>query len=369
MTETTIVLGTRPEIIKLSPVIRECERRGIEYTLLHTGQHYSDNLDTVFFEQLELPIPNLNLEVGSKSQGKQTAEMISGIEEHLLEEEPDTLIVQGDTNSVLAGAIAASKLDMEIAHVEAGLRSFDRDMPEETNRVLTDHVGDYLFPPTEQSAEHLYDEGIPEEKVHIVGNTVVDAVQQNSDLAKAKSNILDELSLEPSKYFLLTAHRASNVDNEDRFSRLLVGVSEVAESFGKEVIYPIHPRARNTIDEAGIEVPDNIRLIEPQDYLDFLTLQSSTELIFTDSGGVQEEACILGIPCVTLRDSTERPETVEVGGNVLADISVESIRENAEAMYRKEGNWENPFGDGNTSRRIIEQIYPEVQSVRTTKGK
>lgn len=359
MTEVIIVLGTRPEIIKLSPVIRECERRGIDYTLLHTGQHYSDSLDTVFFEQLELPVPDYNLEVGSKPQGKQTAEMISGIEERLLEEEPNVLVVQGDTNSVLAGAIAASKLDTEIAHVEAGLRSFDREMPEETNRVLTDHVGDYLFAPTEQSATHLYNEGIPEEKVHIVGNTVVDAVQQNSDLARQKSDILDKLGIEPRAYFLLTAHRASNVDDSSRLSSLLSGVSEAAESFGREVIYPIHPRARNTLDDAAIKIPGNIRLIEPQDYLDFLTLQSGTELIFTDSGGVQEEACILGVPCVTLRDSTERSETVKVGANVLSDISVNSIKKKADEMYGKNGNWRNPFGDGNSSVRIIEQLFPE----------
>lgn len=357
MTDVIIVLGTRPEIIKLSPIIRECERRKIDYTLLHTGQHYSDNLDSVFFEQLELPVPDYNLEVGSKSQGKQTAEMISGIEKRLVEEEPDVLVVQGDTNSVLAGAIAASKLDTELAHVEAGLRSFDRGMPEETNRVLTDHVGDYLFAPTEQSAAHLLNEGISEEKVYVVGNTVVDAVQQNSDLARQKSNILSELGLNRGEYFLLTAHRASNVDDPFRFSSLLSGVNEAARSFDREVIYPIHPRARNTLEDAEIEVPENVRIIEPQDYLDFLTLQSGTELIFTDSGGVQEEACILGVPCVTLRDSTERPETVEVGANTLSDLSKQSIKQNANKMYNSRSNWDNPFGDGNVSNRIVNEIH------------
>ncbi|OYR55799.1 non-hydrolyzing UDP-N-acetylglucosamine 2-epimerase [Halorubrum halodurans] len=360
MTDIIIVLGTRPEIIKLSPVIRECERRDVDYTLLHTGQHYSDSLDTVFFEQLELPVPDYNLEVGSNSQGKQTGEMISGIEEKLLVEKPNVLVVQGDTNSVLAGAIAASKLDTEVAHVEAGLRSFDREMPEETNRVLTDHVGDYLFAPTEQSADHLLSEGIPEDRVYVVGNTVVDAVQQNSNLARQKSDILDKVDLKPGEYFLLTAHRASNVDNTSRFSSLLSGVSEAAELFEQQVIYPIHPRARNTLEEAGIELPENVRIIEPQDYLDFLTLQSETELIFTDSGGVQEEACILGIPCVTLRDSTERPETVEVGGNVLSDINSESITEKADKMYGKKGDWENPFGNGKASIKIIENISSEL---------
>lgn len=365
MTDITIVLGTRPEIIKLSPVIRECERRGLNYTLIHTGQHYSDNLDGVFFEQLELPTPDYNLDVGSKSHGQQTAEMISGIEEILLDEEPDDLIVQGDTNSVLAGTVAASKLDTEIAHVEAGLRSFDRDMPEETNRVLTDHAADYLFAPTNQSKEYLLEEGIPEERIHVVGNTVVDAVQENSNLAAEKSQILADLGIVDSDYLLLTAHRASNVDDAERFEDLLTGVGQVADEFEMEAFYPIHPRARNMLTETDIDVPERITLLEPQDYLDFITLQANAELIFTDSGGVQEEACILGVPCVTLRDSTERPETVDAGANTLAGVSPTSIADQARKMVLLNGDWENPFGNGDAAARIL-RVLSVTEPARTT---
>jgi UDP-N-acetylglucosamine 2-epimerase (non-hydrolysing) len=356
MTEVTIVLGTRPEIVKLSPIIRECERREIEYTLLHTGQHYSDNLDTVFFEQLELPVPDLNLEVGSKSQGKQTAEMISGIEAHLLEEDPDILIVQGDTNSVLAGAIAASKLETEIAHVEAGLRSFDRDMPEETNRVLTDHVGDYLFPPTEQSKDHLVDEGLPEDRITITGNTVVDALERNREFAVEKSSILSELGVYENGFFLMTAHRAENVDQEGRFRELLSGVDEAAQIHEKDVIYPIHPRADSKIEEFGLDIPDSIRRVEPLEYLDFLRAETAASLILTDSGGVQEEACVLGVPCVTMRDSTERPETVSVGANRLSGVNPEEIVEAASEMLDRDNDWENPFGDGTASETILDAV-------------
>lgn len=365
MTDITLVLGTRPEIIKLSPIIRECKHRDLDYTLIHTGQHYSDNLDSVFFEQLELPTPDYNLGVGSKPHGQQTAEMIMGIEEILLDEEPDVLVVQGDTNSVLAGTVAASKLDTEIAHVEAGLRSFDREMPEETNRVLTDHAADYLFAPTEQSKEYLLEEGLPEERIHVVGNTVVDAVQENSDLAAKKSQILTDLDTEDSEYLLLTAHRASNVDDAERFEDLLTGVGQVANEFGMGVFYPIHPRARNMVSDTGIDIPERITLLEPQDYLDFLTLQANAKLIFTDSGGVQEEACILGVPCVTLRDSTERPETVDVGANVLAGTSSMAIVEQAREMSSLDSDWENPFGNGDSAARILDTL-PVTKSAEVT---
>lgn len=206
--EVTLVLGTRPEIIKLSPVIHELEQRDVPYSLVHTGQHYSDNLDTVFFEQLELPTPDHHLGVGSGSHGAQTGEMLAGVEEILLDEQPDTVLVQGDTNSVLAGAIATSKLDADLGHVEAGLRSFDREMPEETNRVVADHVADYLFAPTDQSKEYLLEEGLPASRIYVTGNTVVDALYRNRDLAARKSSVLTDLGLVEGEFFLMTAHRA-----------------------------------------------------------------------------------------------------------------------------------------------------------------
>ena len=361
-TEIVIVLGTRPEIIKLAPVIRECERRNIDYTVIHTGQHYSDSLDGVFFEQLELPMPEHNLRVGSASHAHQTAAMMTGIEDILQEEQPDTVLVQGDTNSVLAGSIAASKLNVDLGHVEAGLRSFDRSMPEETNRVLTDHVADYLFAPTDQSRQYLLDEGLPYDQIFVTGNTVVDALQQNRELAERKSDVLTELDLERGEFGLMTAHRAENVDNEGRFRDLLEGVGRAAEEYGFDVAYPIHPRAKNNLADFNIQVPERIRVIDPQDYLDFLTLESSAAVILTDSGGVQEEACILGVPCVTLRESTERPETIDVGANRLVGSELTAIVDGVQAAYSGARVWENPFGDGTAAERILTAVSPTLET-------
>ncbi|WP_459191534.1 non-hydrolyzing UDP-N-acetylglucosamine 2-epimerase [Halosimplex sp. J119] len=354
----TIVLGTRPEIIKLSPVIRACENRGLPFTIVHTGQHYSDSLDTVFFDQLELPRPDHHLGVGSNTHGKQTGEMIEKIEAILLEESPDVVLVQGDTNSVLAGAVATSKLDIELGHVEAGLRSFDDGMPEETNRVLTDHAADYLFSPTATSTELLRDEGIPDEKIFETGNTVVDAVDQNKKLAESKSRILSELAVSGEPFGLVTAHRAENVDHRDEFRGILRGVERVAAELGLQMIYPIHPRARERLNEFELTVSDAVELVDPQDYLDFLRLQQEATIILTDSGGVQEEACILGTPCVTLRENTERPETLEVGANRLAGTDPERILENTRDMLSTNQSWRNPFGEGDAAEQIVETVSP-----------
>lgn len=348
----------------MAPLIRECRERGQSFVLIHTGQHYSDSLDSVFFEQLELPTPDYHLGVGSASHGEQTGQMLIDIEEVLLEEEPDVVFVQGDTNSVLAGAIASSKLDCELAHVEAGLRSFDREMPEETNRVLADHVSDYLFAPTEQSRKYLLDEGRPEEKISVTGNTVVDALYRNRELARKKSTVISDLGLEGKEFFLMTAHRAENVDDEERFRGLLEGVAAAAEDHDVEVVYPIHPRAESRIDEFGLEVPDRIALVEPQDHLDFLRLESEASLILTDSGGVQEEACVLRVPCVTLRDNTERPETVDVGANRLSGIDPDSIRSAARTMLSEPTDWENPFGDGQAAARMLDAVTKQKRIVQ-----
>lgn len=358
MTSPTLafILGTRPEIIKLSPVIRECDRRGISFTLIHTGQHYSDELDSVFFETLGLPVPEYNLEIGSASHGKQTGQMIKDIEAVLLDEQPDTVLVQGDTNSVLAGGIAASKLDgIETGHVEAGLRSYDREMPEEVNRRLVDHASEYLFAPTEAARENLLDEDLPEEFITVTGNTIVDAVEENVQIAREKSEVISELGID-GEFTLLTAHRAENVDDKDRFISLLDGVSQAARKYDWSVVYPIHPRARERLEEFEIEVPAAITLIEPLDFLDFLLLENRAELIFTDSGGVQEESCILQTPCVTLRDNTERPETVDVGANTIVSIAAERIREGVETMLAREPTWENPFGDGTAAEQILDTL-------------
>lgn len=348
------VLGTRPEIIKLAPVIRECERRDVVYSVIHTGQHYSDELDSVFFDQLELPTPDYNLRVGSKSHGKQTGEMLIGIEEILFDEQPESVLVQGDTNSVLAGGLATSKLDMTLGHVEAGLRSFDREMPEETNRVIIDHIGDILFAPTEQSKTCLCEEGIPEDRIFVTGNTVVDAVKENATIARKKSTVLHDLGLGSDSFGLMTAHRAENVDNQGRFASILQGAGLVSDDLGIPIVYPIHPRAREKLTEFDLVIPRDVRLVDSQSYLDFLHLQSEASVILTDSGGVQEEACVLGTPCVTLRDNTERPETVDVGANKLAGTNPETILDRTKSMYTKPVDWENPLGDGTAADQILD---------------
>jgi UDP-N-acetylglucosamine 2-epimerase (non-hydrolysing) len=358
-TEAAFVLGTRPEIIKMAPVIKECRKRDHEPMIIHTGQHYSERLDAVFFRQLELPPPTHNLHVGSESHGEQTGEMLAGIESLLLEEEPDVVFVQGDTNSALAGALAASKLDPAVAHIEAGLRSFDREMPEETNRVLIDHVSEYLFPPTTESARLLRREGIDEDNITVTGNTIVDAVTTYSDLATERTSVLDDLELDAGEFCLLTAHRAENVDDRDRFEALLGGVDRFATRTGMPVVYPVHPRAENRIEEFDLAVPDSIRLIDPQEFFDFLRLEAAADLVFTDSGGVQEETCVLGTPCVTLRYNTERPETVFVGANCVAGVTPPDIVAAAERMRPKSGDWDSPFGDGRAGERVVDAVDVE----------
>jgi len=350
------VLGTRPEIIKLAPVIDECHARGIETYVIHTGQHYSDSLDDVFFDQLDLAPPDVNLCVGSATHGAQTGEMLAGVERELLDVEPDLLFVQGDTNSTLAGALAASKLGPRVAHVEAGLRSFDRDMPEERNRVVVDHLADALFAPTEEAGAHLRREGLPADRIVVTGNTIVDAVERYRDRAAGRSNVLSELGLTPDEFFLLTAHRAENVDDRERLADILRGVDRVAVDNGTDIVYPIHPRSRERIEEFGLAVPDSIRLIEPVGFLEFLRLESAAALVFTDSGGVQEETCILGTPCVTLRNRTERPETARVGANCISGHQPTDIVAAADRMLGAAGAWDNPFGDGRAAEYILDAV-------------
>lgn len=302
----------------MSPIIRECEKRGMQYYILHTGQHYSYEMDRIFFDQLKLPEVKYKLNVGSGFHGKQTGKMLAEIEEILIKDRPDIVLVQGDTNTVLAGALAASKLHIKVGHVEAGLRSFDRAMPEETNRVVTDHISDYLFAPTETSKNYLLNEGIPDEKIFVTGNTVVDSAHQNLEISKKSCNVLEELELREKEYFIITAHRAENVDDKKRLNGILKGLSQIYEELKLPVIFPAHPRTVKMIKEFRFEVPEGTRLIEPLGYLEFLQLLNGAKLILTDSGGVQEESCILKVPCVTLRDNTERPETIDVGANIIA---------------------------------------------------
>ena len=348
-----IILGTRPEIIKMSPVIRECEKRGLDYFILHTGQHYSYEMDRVFFEELELPQPKYNLDVGSGTHAEQTGKIMAGVEKILIKERPDVVLVQGDTNTVLAGALAATKLHIKVGHIEAGLRSYDRRMPEEINRVLTDHISDYLFAPTEKAKQNLLREGIDESKIFVTGNTIVDAVYQNLEIAERKVNVLKDLGLKSKEYFLVTAHRQENVDIKERLKGILKGLELIHEEFSMPVVFPMHPRTQRRIKEFGLSL-DGVEVIYPLGFLEFLQLEANARLVLTDSGGVQEETCILVVPCVTLRDNTERPETLEVGSNILVGTKPERILEGVRTMLNRENNWKNPFGDGKAGERIVE---------------
>ncbi|MDG6223092.1 MAG: UDP-N-acetylglucosamine 2-epimerase (non-hydrolyzing) [Candidatus Bathyarchaeota archaeon] len=351
----SIIIGTRPEIIKMAPVIRECEQSGLNYFVLHTGQHYSYNMDKVFFEQLGLSEAKYNLDVGSGSHGKQTGQMLIRIEQVLQKEKPDLVLVEGDTNTVLAGALAAVKLGIKVGHVEAGLRSYNRKMPEEINRILVDHSSDYLFAPTEKSREILLGEGISKEKVFVTGNTVVDAVFQNLELSKIKTTILNDLGLTSGDYFVVTLHRQENVDNIENFCSIVEGLQAVRKKFNVKIIFPVHPRSIKSLKKFGLSL-NGFNLVEPLDYLSFLQLENNAQLVLTDSGGVQEESCVLGVPCVTLRDDTERPETVEVGSNLLAGTTPDKILKCSEIMLSKPVDWRNPYGDGNAAKALISKL-------------
>lgn len=351
-----IILGTRPEIIKLSSLVRLMQEKKSDYFIIHSNQHYSKDMDEIFFEELELPKPKYNLGVGSNTHAKMTAKILEGLEDILIREKPDVIYVQGDTNTVMAGALTASKLGVKIAHIEAGLRSYDRDMPEEVNRIVTDHISDYLFPPTAKSAQILETEGIDKAKIHTVGNTIVDAVYQNLEISKNKINTLDKLGLKENNYFLLTMHRPSNVDNKEILSGLLATMGELAEKHKVEVVFPIHPRTSKQIESFNIELDSGIRMIEPVGFLDMLQLESGAKVILTDSGGIQEEACILHTPCVTLRENTERPEVVEVGASILAGRDHDLIMKSVSGMLNKDTNWQNPLGDGNSAKNIYNVV-------------
>jgi UDP-N-acetylglucosamine 2-epimerase (non-hydrolysing) len=355
----SVVLGTRPEIIKCAPIIRESERLSLDLFVLHTGQHYFYNMDRVFFEQLELPEARYNLDVGSGTHGKQTGEMLIGIEKVLQDESPDVVLVEGDTDTVLAGALAAAKLHIKVGHVEAGLRSYDRKMPEEMNRILADHCSDYLFAPTEKSREILLGEGISERGISVVGNTIVDAVNQSLKLSESRRSVLDVLNLRAHEYVVATAHRQENVDEKDRFAGIIQGLRLVQREFDVPLIYPIHPRAKKQVETFGLTTR-GLTLIDPLDYLAFLQLESKAQLVLTDSGGLQEETCILKVPCVTLRDNTERPETLAVGANTLAGTKPNRILEAAKASRAAARDWVNPFGDGHAAEKIIAILKTEL---------
>lgn len=351
-----LILGTRPEIIKMSPIIRCCEKNNIDYFILHTGQHYSYNMDKIFFEELKLAPPKYNLNTGSNDFRKQIGIMAVGIKEILIREKPDFVLVIGDTNTVLAGALAANQLRISLVHIEAGLRSHELEMIEETNRIITDHISDVLFSPTEVSKEYLIEEKIPLNKIFISGNTIVDAVIQNLSISERKNNVLKENNLEKDGYFLVTLHRPENVDKKSSLSVLMGSLKKVSENYDYELVLPLHPRTKKMLEKFDLKIPDKIKVMNPLSYLEFLQLEKNARLILTDSGGVQEEASILKVPCITLRNTTERPETVTIGCNVVAGVENNNILMHIENMLKKERNWVTPYGDGKSSEFIIKKL-------------
>lgn len=357
------IVGARPQFIKAFPVCRAL-RKEFKEILIHTGQHYDEEMSALFFEELGIPEPDYNLGVGSDSQARQTAEMLIRIEEVLLSEKPDLVLVYGDTNSTLAGALAAAKLHIPLAHVEAGLRSYDKSMPEETNRVLTDHTSDYLFCPTQTAVSNLQKEGI-EKGVLNVGDVMYDAVLIFQEVAKIKSNILNRLNLKEKSYFLLTIHRASNTDVRENLEKVMDAIIET----GEKIVFPVHPRTKKYLKEWSllekIDKSGNISLTPPLGYLDFLVLERNAAKILTDSGGVQKEAYFYGVPCITLRKTTEWVETVESGWNILVGTEKEKIIE-AVKSFSPTKERENYYGDGNAALKIRQIITRGVRHRATS---
>lgn len=364
------IVGARPNLPKIAPLMREMKRHAdVEPLLVHTGQHYDDKLNDIFFRQMGIPAPDVNLEVGSGSHAAQTAEILKRIEPALLDLQPDLVLVVGDVNSTIAVSLAAVKLGMRVAHVEAGLRSFDRSMPEEINRILTDALADYLFVTEEDAIEHLLKEGRPRDAIFLVGNVMIDSLRHFLPVAR-QSKIGEELGLTQSgswrRFAVLTLHRPSNVDSPGKLNELLGAIDSIAAEL--PVVFPVHPRTRQRLSESGVAHHPNLKFVEPVGYLDFLCLLSSATLVLTDSGGIQEETTALGIPCLTLRDNTERPVTITQGTNLLVGTDPSKIV----AAARKSLSGESkagripPLWDGHAAERIVDilrRVVPRKESV------
>lgn len=347
------IIGARPQFVKYSSVCRalkklNCYHKVVEDVLIHTGQHYDHEMSQIFFEELNIPDPAFNLGVGSGSHGAQTGQMLTKIEVKLINEQPNWVVVYGDTNSTLSGALAAAKLGLPIAHVESGLRSYNRAMPEEINRVLTDHLSNLLFCPTTTSVENLAVEGITR-GVHHVGDVMYDALLYYSSVAESQSSLLDRLQLESSGYILLTLHRPTNTDSPDSLVKIVAAITQLDEY---RFVFPVHPRTRKTLNSKGLGLPKNVLMIDPVGYLDILTLEKNAAKILTDSGGMQKEAYLLKVPCITLREETEWIETVESGWNILVGSDTERIV-HAVNTFQPVSTWSPVFGDGHAAEHIV----------------
>jgi UDP-N-acetylglucosamine 2-epimerase (non-hydrolysing) len=363
MLKLIIVAGARPNFMKIAPIVAAAKRRASDFqvTVVHTGQHYDAAMSDAFFRDLNLPAPDVYLGVGSGSHAAQTAAVMQKFEPVVLKEKPDWVVVVGDVNSTLACALVCAKLNIKVAHVEAGLRSRDRSMPEEINRVLTDQIADLLLTPSKESSANLRAEGIPEARIRFVGNVMIDSLMAQIERAEA-STILTRLKLPEKRYAVLTLHRPSNVDEQNAFVSILEALEELARRL--PVVFPAHPRTQKMIDELGlrsrIEETKNLFVIEPVGYLDFLRLMSSARLVLTDSGGIQEETTVLGIPCITLRENTERPITVEIGTNIIAGTDTNRILAAADHALTTPVNESDgripEFWDGFTADRILDAL-------------
>ncbi|MFW6147949.1 MAG: non-hydrolyzing UDP-N-acetylglucosamine 2-epimerase [Thermodesulfobacteriota bacterium] len=347
------IVGARPNFMKMAPVMRALAgKKDVEQVLVHTGQHYDDNMSELFFRELELPTPDINLEVGSGSQAWQTAQIMMRFEKIVYDQHPDLVLVYGDVNSTVAAALVCVKVGIRIGHVEAGLRAFDRTMPEEINRLLTDQIADLLFTPSKDGDENLLREGVAQEKIHLVGNVMIDTLVQL--LPKAKGEGLKDKGLGNGNYALVTLHRPSNVDDPKMLNEIMAALSEISDDL--PVIFPVHPRTRMKISEFGFQIAENgsLHLIDPLGYLDFLALQKSSTVVITDSGGIQEETTFLGVPCLTVRKNTERPITVEMGTNVLVGQDMAQLKR--EIYNILDGKIRQgqvpPLWDGHASERI-----------------
>ena len=352
------IVGARPNFMKIAPIAREMKRRSNEFLplIVHTGQHYDEAMSDSFFNDLGIPAPDYDLEVGSHSHAVQTAKIMTAFEPVVLKEKPDWVLVVGDVNSTIACALVCSKLGVKVAHVEAGLRSGDLTMPEEINRLLTDRISDLLLTPSPDGDENLKKEGIAEDKIHFVGNVMIDSLFYSLEKSK-NSTVREDLNLNAKEYGVLTLHRPSNVDEKETFENILDALIEIGEKL--PIIFPAHPRTRGRISEFGFEKRienSNIKLIEPLGYMDFLRLYSGAKLVLTDSGGLQEETTALGISCLTIRENTERPVTIEMGTNELVGVKPEKIKKSAFDILENENLAQNakipPLWDGKTAERI-----------------
>lgn len=353
--KVSLIAGARPNFMKVAPAIHAIEKLAkdkIKYRLVHTGQHYDNNMSDLFFEELNIPQPSVNLECGSGTQAQQTAAIMVAFEKELINNPADLVIVFGDVNSTLACSIVAKKLNTKVAHVEAGIRSFDLTMPEEINRMVTDCLSDYFFTTSQWAGENLKKNGIPEEKIFFVGNVMIDTLLANRSRFK-KPIIWDELKLQEKNYLVLTLHRPNNVDEGNKLKKYIEEITNNVN--GLPVIFPIHPRTAKIFNEIGFNGA-NLKIVEPLGYLEFNYLVEKAKAVITDSGGITEETTVMGVPCMTLRDNTERPETVEIGTNELLGTDFKAIKPALEKLFA--GNWKQgkipEKWDGKAAERIIE---------------